>query len=364
VSRDVRWISDPTELAGLAGPWDALAELDPTPFSLHAWYSAWWDGYGGDRELRICTVWDGAELAGVLPLCRRDGRLEAMANEESCVVRPLARDADALRMLADAAARERYALLEIRRLPEGEAAIDVLVAAARGAGRFSLVEPDITSPIVDTTGTLDEYRQATRSKWHKNLRRLHRKLLRDHDAQLRLIEPAADVEAELSEGFEVESSGWKRAAGSAVLSRPENEAYYSSLGRRFHERGELRLSSISVDGRMIAWDLGILRRNRLYSPKSGYREEFKALAPGMVLELATIERCFERGIEAHELLGSDEEYKLRFSTSERRHRYFRAYPRRPAPALRYAWRRYAPATARTRRHARTARSAAGPAPPQ
>src|SRR6185503_2145769 len=98
--------------------------------------------------------------------------------------------------------------------------------------------------------------------------------------------------------------------------------------------------------------------------KSGYREEFKALAPGMVLELATIERCFERGIEAHELLGSDEEYKLRFSTSERRHRYFRAYPRRPAPALRYAWRRYAPATARTRRHARTARSAAGPAPPQ
>jgi len=50
--------------------------------------------------------------------------------------------------------------------------------------------------------------------------------------------------------------------------------------------------------------------------------------------------------------------------SERRHRYFRAYPRRPAPALRYAWRRYAPASARARRQARTARSAAGPAPPQ
>ena len=82
----------------------------------------------------------------------------------------------------------------------------------------------------------------------------------------------------------MESSGWKRAAGSAILSRPENEAYYRSLGRRFHDRGELRLSSISVGGRVIAWDLAILRRNRLYSPKSGYLEEFRQYGPGLILE--------------------------------------------------------------------------------
>jgi CelD/BcsL family acetyltransferase involved in cellulose biosynthesis len=99
---------------------------------------------------------------------------------------------------------------------------------------------------------------------------------------------------------------------------------------------------------MIAWDLGILRSNRLYSPKSGYREEFKQLGPGLVLELATIERCFELGIEAHELLGADDDYKLRFSTSQRRHRYFRAFPRRPVPAMRYAWRRFVPPGARSR----------------
>ncbi|MGH2978213.1 MAG: GNAT family N-acetyltransferase, partial [Solirubrobacterales bacterium] len=242
----------------------------------------------------------------------------------------------------------RYDLMEIRRLPEGDESIGALAAAARAAGRWSIVEPDITSPIVDTTGTLDQYRAATRSKWHKNLRRLYRKLERDHGARLRLVEPPAELESELAEGFEVESSGWKRAAGSAILSRPENEAYYRSLARRFHDRGELRLSSISVAGRMIAWDFGILRANRLYSPKSGYLEEFRQLAPGLVLELATIERCFELDIEAHELLGADEAYKLRFSTSARRHRYFRAYRRRPAQALRYAWRRYVPAGARAR----------------
>ena len=123
------------------------------------------------------------------PALRANGRLEAMANEESCVVRPLARDAGvAAARRCDGA--ERYDLMEISRLPEGDEAIAALAAAARAAGRLSIVEPDITSPIVDTTGTLDEYREATRGKWHRNLRRLYRKLLRDHDARLSLIEAA------------------------------------------------------------------------------------------------------------------------------------------------------------------------------
>ncbi len=329
-------------LEAIAHAWDDLAALDPTPFSLSAWYAAWWEGYGDGRAMRVCTVWDAGELVALLPLCARDERLETMANVESCVCRPLARDRDALRQVTEAALGERYGLLEVKRLPAGDAAIDALGDAARTARRLHLVEPDITSPIVETRGTLEDYRAAHKSKWHKNMWRLYRKLVRDHDADLRLIEPPSALGAELATGFAVESSGWKRSAGSAIFSRPENEVFYRRLAERFHARGELRISSIWIDGRMVAWDLGILHGNRLYSPKSGYLEELRPLAPGLVLELATIERCFEEGIEAHELLGSDEDYKLKFSTTERRHRVFRAFPRRPRPALHYAWRRYAP----------------------
>ena len=115
---------------GSPAPWDALAERDPTPFSLSAWYLAWWDGYGADRQLRVCTVWDGSELVGLLPLCKRGGRLEALANEESCVVRPLARDAGALELLAERPPM-RYDLFEIRRLPVGDEGLDAFTAAAR-----------------------------------------------------------------------------------------------------------------------------------------------------------------------------------------------------------------------------------------
>ena len=113
-----------------------------------------------------------------------------MGNIESSVCRPLARDADALAQAAAAVAAERYDLLEVKRLPEGDPAIEALRRAARDARRLHLVEPDITSPIVDTTGTLEDYRRATKSKWHKNMWRLYRKLVREHDAELRLVEAA------------------------------------------------------------------------------------------------------------------------------------------------------------------------------
>ena len=68
--------------AGGAPQWDALTRSTTPASASSAWYLAWWDGYRAG-ELRVCTVWNGSELRGMLPLCERNGRLEAMANEEA-----------------------------------------------------------------------------------------------------------------------------------------------------------------------------------------------------------------------------------------------------------------------------------------
>ena len=99
---------------------------------------------------------------------------------------------------------------------------------------------------------------------------------------------------------------------------------------------------------MIAWGSRHPALEPPLQPEERVPRGVQAARAGLVLELATIERCFELGIEAHELLGADDEYKLRFSTSQRRHRYFRAFPRGLGPAMRYAWRRFVPTGARAR----------------
>ena len=90
---------------------------------------------------------------------------------------------------------------------------------------------------------------------------------------------------------------------------------------------------------MVAFDLSLLHEGRLYLLKTAYDEGFGRLAPGLVLRLSVIERCFELGLEAHELLGGADEYKLKFSTTDRRHVGLRAYRRLPAPVVRYGYRR-------------------------
>ena len=91
---------------------------------------------------------------------------------------------------------------------------------------------------------------------------------------------------------------------------------------------------------MVAFDLCLLRARRLYLLKTGYDESVRRLAPGLVLRLAVVERCFELGLEAHELLGDVSEWKSKFATSERRHVDVHRYRRSPAGAARlaYAWR--------------------------
>ena len=93
-----------------------------------------------------------------------------------------------------------------------------------------------------------------------------------------------------------------------------------------------------LDGHWAAFDLCLLYDDRLYLLKTGYDERFRRLAPGLVMRLSTIERCFELGLEAHELLGDDTEWKRKFATAERRHVGFHAYERGLAGSVSYTYR--------------------------
>ena len=79
--------------------------------------------------------------------------------------------------------------------------------------------------------------------------------------------------------------------------------------------------------RLVAFDYCLLYGGRLWLLKTGFDEEHRRLAPGLVMRLGIIERCIELGLERHELLGTDEEWKLKFSTDERRVSKLCAYPR-------------------------------------
>jgi CelD/BcsL family acetyltransferase involved in cellulose biosynthesis len=338
VTLEVDWVEDERDFEALAGEWDTLLPDDASPFDLHCWYSAWWSAFGGSHELSLCTVLQDGELAGVFPLIR-DGRgLRALANVHSPSFRPLARDGEAMCALIAAAMDGRAATLELVAVPAQDPCLAQLEAGARRASRIPLIEPGEVSPFVDTSGGFDAWRKQSKPHWGAPIERFRRKMGRDHEAEFAIVEAPGDLDTELADGFRVEASGWKGRAGTAIVSAPETEAFYRRIARAFHERHELRLSRISLDGDTAAFDLCILHRGRLHLIKTAYDERYRSLAPGLVTRLSVIERCFELGLSSHELLGDATAWKEKFATGRRPHVTMRAYRHRPASIARYTYR--------------------------
>jgi len=333
------WITSVRRLDEVAPAWDRLARHDRTPFSRHAWLSAWWRAYGAARSLDVCAVWDGEDLVAALPLYRRGAWLEATANEHTPAYRPLARDPDALGHLVEALVARRSPI-QARGVPPDECKSAHMIRAVEGRGFRSILEPDGASPVTEIAGSFDEYRAQRKGGWAE-LERRGRKAAREHDVGLTLIGRPGDLDRELAEGLALEAAGWKGQAGTAILCDERDTTFYRGLASRFHVVGELSLSTLRVDGRLVAFDLALLHERRYFLLKTAFDEAVRTLAPGLVLRRAVIERSFEMGLEAHEFLGHDSPWKRMFATSQRPHAVWRSYPTGVLPSLRYAYRRQA-----------------------
>jgi CelD/BcsL family acetyltransferase involved in cellulose biosynthesis len=336
---DVEWIEDERRFEEIAAAWDLLADRIGLPFLTHAWVVSWWRAFRAGRRLRICTVWADGELEGVFPLAARSGRLEALANVHSPVFMPFAVDQAALERVALAALASQGHELVVPALPTEGTAVTVLQRTSQELGRITLLEFQHVSPIIELSGSFAEYRQRMRAKSRAGLDRRRRNLERMHDVIFSVVDVPVDLDDELDRGFAVESSGWKGNHGTAIVSAPETETFYRELARRFAEKGQLRLSSITADGKEIAFDFSLLSGNRLYLLKTGYDEDYGRFSPGLLLRMAIIERCFELGLDAHELLGDTAEWKTRFATSERRHCVLRSFRRDAGGLSAYFYRR-------------------------
>ena len=327
----VEWVPGRAGIDELAERWDRLARRAAAPFLQSAWIASWWDAFGNGQGPDVCTVWDGEELHGVLPLQDTGRGLRGMANDHSPSFGPLAADAPTLRALVDAAAARGVELV-LPGLPVDDPSIPVV------SDRYALTlrGPGYASPAVELHDDFATFRARTKPSWGAPLERFRRKMGRDHVAEERLVERPTDLERELDECFRVEASGWKGDAGTAIVSHPSTWRFYRHVARRLAPLDQLRLNAVRLDGQLVAWDLCVLFGGRLHLLKTGYDERFRRYAPGLVMRLSVIERCYELGLASHELGGGDDPWKRKFATTYRQHTRLRAYPARSRAALRFA----------------------------
>ena len=185
-------------------------------------------------------------------------------------------------------------------------------------------------PVVDTHHGWESYWQSRsrnlRHKIERCIRRAREMGELSIDVRSRFAGPEEELEDLLREGFEVEGSGWKAAEGTAIKLSPSSRRYYSDLARWASGEGWLRLTFVRLDGRAIAFGLGVEGLGVHHALKIGYDPAVARLSPGSLLLHALIRHAFDTGLERFDFAGHLEPYKGVWATDIEKHLSLIAFP--------------------------------------
>lgn len=273
----------------------AASAVEPNPF-----YESWCLRSAlellSTDALQLLAVRDAAgELTGLLPLTRRthfkrlpQATLRSWLHDYAFLAAPLlhrdhVQDAiDAiLDWLADAGASAGVIeLVNIR--------MDGAVAAALDAGVAR--RPRLLSR--RTRWTRAMYRldvpddpQHMSAKQRSTLRRKERRLGDEGEVGYREMSDGDDLVEWVGKFLQVEASGWKGRAGTAMGASEADRAFLLAACQAAHARGQLHMLALELDGKPIAMKCNFLSGAHAFTFKIAYDETYARYSPGILIEL-------------------------------------------------------------------------------
>lgn len=303
----------------LGGAYDRLyADAAPDNlFLTRAWLSLRLAHFDGARG-RVLAHVDDRGLAAVLVLAEHDGSWQS-PTEHTYLPGVLARP-DVVQP-HQPFMRHLYAR-NVRRIelcahPDDDAFRATLNAAIDGS-YLSVSRQSGCTRTIAVNQTFEEYLSSRPGKVRSELRRKARKL--DKEAGpvvLRCYSGAAERDEALALCEQIESESWKADAHSAIISSPEERAFYRAVYELDAPDVRGQLYALEARGESVAYALGVRHGTRFYALKTSYRASSAKLAPGVVLFFHVTEAlCADDAIAAIELLGMDSRWKREIASRE------------------------------------------------
>jgi CelD/BcsL family acetyltransferase involved in cellulose biosynthesis len=123
-------------------------------------------------------------------------------------------------------------------------------------------------------------------KHRRELRRLRDRLAEKMQAPVEGHDESSK-DAAISEFLELEASGWKRDAGTALALSGHGQMF-QSVCRSFAERGRLQLLTLKAGDRLLAAKCNLLAGDGAFCFKIAFDEQFARYSPGVQLEVANV----------------------------------------------------------------------------
>jgi CelD/BcsL family acetyltransferase involved in cellulose biosynthesis len=262
--------------------------------------------------------------------------LRGPTNEHTPAFDVVAADDAAVRAVAGALFAARVRTLTLGRLAGEGAGRAALEASGAEAGYRTAVTPVARSPYIACTATLEDHERGLGRNLRHDVQRRQRRLCEEGAVTIDVTHGGANLAGLLDEGFRVEALSWKGARGTAIASDARTLRFYDAVARWASARGWLRLAFLRLDGRAIAFQFDLEAGRTYYSLKIGYDPTFDRYSPGKLLAYAMVARAVSTGLATYELLGTDEPWKDRWTSTVREYVRLDAYAPSPAGAASWA----------------------------
>jgi CelD/BcsL family acetyltransferase involved in cellulose biosynthesis len=217
---------------------------------------------------------------------------------------------------------------------DGTARAGLETSGARAGYRMGVI-PVARSPYIACAPKLEDHERGLSRNLRHDVERRMRRLCDRGAVTIDVTDGGANLARLLDEGFRVEALSWKGAHGTAIASDARTRRFYDAVARWASARGWLRLAFLRLDGRAIAFQFDLEVGRTYYSLKIGYDPAFERYSPGKLLAHAMVARAVSTGLTTYELLGTDEPWKDRWTSTFRE--YVRLEAHAPSAAGAVSW---------------------------
>lgn len=118
----------------------------------------------------------------------------------------------------------------------------------------------------------------------REFRRMRRRLEEQGRLELRVHDGAHDAAVWAGDFLEIERSGWKGAAGTAIACRPHERTWFETVTSRAAEEGRVLVYALELDGRPIAMSVNFRAGSKVWCFKTAYAACLSRFSPGALLE--------------------------------------------------------------------------------
>lgn len=288
------------------------------------WVYNWLLSLGRKYEVCFITCRDEGRLVGVWPFFEHRIPLVGtillpVGAQAADLFDPVARE-DVMPMMAEALCdlAGEYAMIWLPLLSRGFAD-RVAHPAIKSHTALHLLRKRTLRFLVefDRFKSFDDFMQMVFGpKTRQNLRRKSRRLAEKGAVNFQSLDDPCQVSQWIGKAMELEKASWKGEEGVGIFKRATHRAFYHLLLESLAARGRLRLSILTLNDQLAAYEIGILGRDHYCMHATAFDPELAAFSPGRLLMLHVMEKCIAESRRIYDFLQNDQEFKRQMSTHE------------------------------------------------